>query len=204
MLGFGEEVLYMLPSKGPMSKPDGNMGTIWLQGTYVGHNLTSNVYSLCTPDKVAEARSLRSQPESERWVAEILAGIKTSPWSIRKRPEPSVTFKEPAETAWPAGNAIPTGAGKMRIDQMDLDNYGYTDRCPQCEHARKHCKIRPGGSRSEACRSRITDCICDADAGCRPLNRQENHGEYDSQASPQTLPETIFPKLKPIIQKALV
>ena len=93
MLGFGESVQYKLPSKRPDSKPDGNMGTKWLQGTYVGHSLTSNVYSLCTPDGVAEARSLCRRPESERWVAETLAGIKTTPWSIRERPEPSVTFK---------------------------------------------------------------------------------------------------------------
>ena len=32
MFGFGEQVLYKLPSKGPMSKPDGNMGTKWLPG----------------------------------------------------------------------------------------------------------------------------------------------------------------------------
>ena len=43
MLGFGEQVLYKLLSKGPMSNPDGNMGTMWLQGTCVGHSLTSNV-----------------------------------------------------------------------------------------------------------------------------------------------------------------
>ena len=55
------------------------MGTKLLQGTYIGHSLTSNVYSLCTPDEVAEARSLCRRPKSERWVAETLAGIKTTP-----------------------------------------------------------------------------------------------------------------------------
>ena len=170
MLGFGEQVLYKLPSKGPMSNPDGNMGTKWLQGTYVGHSMTSNVYRLCTPDGVAEARSLRRRPESERWAAEVLAGIKTTPWSVRERPEPSVTFKEPAEAIGPAGDSVPAGARKLRINQSDLDNYGYTDRCPQCEHAKKYSNVRPGGNHSEACRARITECLRDIEAGRRRLN----------------------------------
>ena len=92
------------PSKGPMSKPDGNMGTKWLQGTYVGHSLTSNVYRLCTPDGVAKAQSLRKRPQSELWAAEALAGIKTTPWSVCERPEPSVTCTEPAEAVGSAGD----------------------------------------------------------------------------------------------------
>ena len=139
MLGFGEQVLYKLSSKGPMSNPDGNMGRKWLQGTYVGHSKTSNVYRRCTPDEVAEARSLRRRPASERWAAEVLAGINTTPWSVRERPELSVTFKEPAEAAGPTGDSVPVGARKLRINQWDLHNYGYTDRCPQCEHAKKYC-----------------------------------------------------------------
>ena len=173
MLGFGEQVLYELPSKGPMSNPDGNIGTKPLQGTYVGHSLTSNVYRLYTPDGVAEARSLRRRPESERWSSEVLASIKTTPWSVRERPETSVTFKEPAEAAGPAGDSTPAGARKLRINQSDLDNYGYTDRCPQCEHANKYGKIRAGGNHSDACRARITECLRDTVAGRRRQNEQE-------------------------------
>ena len=99
-----------------MSKPDGNVGTKWLQGTYVGHSMTSNVYSLCTPDEITEARSLCRRPESQQWAAEVLAGIKTTPWSVRERPKPSVTFKEPAEAAGPAGDSIAAGAHKLRIN----------------------------------------------------------------------------------------
>ena len=156
-----------------MSNPDGNIGTKWLQGTYVGHSIMSNVYWLCSLDGVAEARSLCRRPDSERWAAEVLAGIKTTPWSVRERPEPSVTFKEPAEAVGPAGDSTPAVACKLCIDQSDLDSYGYTGRCPQCEHARKHGKIRPGGNHSDACRTRITECLRDTEAGRRRLNEQE-------------------------------
>ena len=68
---------------------------------------------------------------------------------------------------------MPTGARKLRINQSDLDTYGYTDRCPQCEHAKKHGKVRPGGYHSDACRMRIIDCIRDTEDGSRRLNKQE-------------------------------
>ena len=84
-----------------------------------------------------------------------------------------MTFKEPAEIAGPAGDAIPSGARKLRINQSDLDNYGYTDRCPQCEHAKKYSKIRQGGNHSNACRAWITECIRDTEAGRRRLKEQE-------------------------------
>ena len=51
-----------------------------------------------------------------------------------------MTFREPAEVAEPTGDVVPTGARKLRINQSDLDTYGYTGRCPQCEHAKKHGK----------------------------------------------------------------
>ena len=61
----------------------------------------------------------------------------------------------------------------MRINQSDLDNYGYIDRCPQCEHAKKYGKIRPGGNHSDPCSARIMECIRDTEAGRKRLNEQE-------------------------------
>ena len=98
-----------------------------------------------------------------------MGGIKTMLWSVRECPEPFVTFKEPSEQTGSAGDAVPTGVRKLRINQSDLDKYGYTDRFPQCEHARKHGKILLIGNHSDACRARITNCIRDTEAGRRRL-----------------------------------
>ena len=35
MIGFGEMIMYKLPSKGPRSEPDGNMGARWRQGVFL-------------------------------------------------------------------------------------------------------------------------------------------------------------------------
>ena len=116
MLGFSEQVLYKLPTKGPLSKPDGNMGTQWREATYLGHSMTSNVYRLGTPEGVHEARSLCRRPESERWDAACLATIKATPWSLREKPETTVTFRDPAEVTGEASEAA-APAGKALAHQ---------------------------------------------------------------------------------------
>ena len=58
VLGFAECVLYKLPTKGPRSKPDGNMGTRWLEGVFLGFNRSSNTYTIATEDGVESCRSL--------------------------------------------------------------------------------------------------------------------------------------------------
>ena len=44
LLCFGERILYKLPSKGPNSAPDGNMGSKWRDGVFPGFNRSSNTY----------------------------------------------------------------------------------------------------------------------------------------------------------------
>ena len=50
LLGFGEVVLYKLPTKGPLSAPDGNMGTRWRSGVFLGYHRSSNVYLIGTAE----------------------------------------------------------------------------------------------------------------------------------------------------------
>ena len=58
LLGYGEQVLYKLPSKGPVSQPDGNMGARWLDGTFLGYSRTSRTYRVQTfSGEMVDARS---------------------------------------------------------------------------------------------------------------------------------------------------
>ena len=89
ILGFGESILYKLPSKGPHSRPDGNMGTRWLEGTFLGYSKSSNTYIIATGDGVTTARSLYRRPMANRWNHERVAAITATPWSIRDKPVPA-------------------------------------------------------------------------------------------------------------------
>ena len=48
ILAFGECILYKLPVKGPRSDPDGNVGTRWIDGVFLGYSRASNAYIVST------------------------------------------------------------------------------------------------------------------------------------------------------------
>ena len=69
LLCYAEQVLYKLPSKGPLSQPDGNMGAVQSEGVFVGYNRSTNTYILASEGEQFESRSVRRRPEQNRWSA---------------------------------------------------------------------------------------------------------------------------------------
>ena len=131
ILGFGENILYKLPSKGPRSQPDGNMGTRWLEGTFLGYSKSSNTYIIATEDGITTARSLYRRPMANRWNHEKVAAIAATPWSIRDKPVPAQladnaeATTEQTEPPQPA--PIPHA---FRIAYQDLVEHGFTRDLP--------------------------------------------------------------------------
>jgi len=122
VVGFGEAVLYKLPTKGPRSQPDGNMGAKQAEGMFVGYNRGSNTFTVITDDGKVEARSMTRMPVPDRWSADKLAKIKATPWSLREKPGVNVHFDEPAtEPAVAVEVARPSAPKEFRINQSDID-----------------------------------------------------------------------------------
>ncbi len=174
VIGFAECILYKLPVKGPASRPDGNMGRLGGEGVCLGYNRTSNTYIVATETGITASRSLARRPEAHRWSPEALARIKIRPWSQHDRPQPEVRF-QPAvdEPVAPPETAAPTIAKRLRINQKELDDYGYTEGCPQCAHAQRYGRARPGGQHSAACRARIVEAMSQSDVGKRRIEAHE-------------------------------
>ena len=152
MANFGEQVLYKLPSKGPLSDPDGNMGTRWKEAAYLGHCVISNTYVLGCANGIEEARSIHRRTKDERRNADALANITATPWSLRERATTTVRFDVNAESEAPRQDAAPAVAKRLRLRQSDFDEHGYTEECPQCDYPIKYGRMRLGGSHSERCR----------------------------------------------------
>ena len=66
VMGIGEIVMYKLPTKGPRSQPDGNMGTKWQQGAFLGFSRDSNQYILGTEEGLDYSRTIARCPEPDR------------------------------------------------------------------------------------------------------------------------------------------
>ena len=146
IIGFGETVLFKHPTEGPQSQPDGNMGATQAEDTFVGYNRNANTFIIMADDGKVEARSLVRRPEPNRWSADRLAAIKATPWSFREKPETAVRFEQPAgESAEPPAAVRPGAPKEFRINQSDVLEHGYTERCAQCTYIEKYGRARPGG-----------------------------------------------------------
>ena len=131
ILGIGETVMYKLPTKGPRSQPDGNMGTKWHQGVFLGFSRESNQYILGTEDGLAYSRAMTRCPQPDRWSSDVLANLRVTPWSVRDVKEPEVRLQEKKDGD---DAAIETAAAaaprRFRINASDLATHGFTDGCP--------------------------------------------------------------------------
>ena len=166
IVGFGEVVLYKLPTKGPRSQPDGNMGARQAEGVFVGYNRGSNTFTVIGDEGKVEARSMTRRPEPNRWSAEKLAAIQATPWSLRERSGVSVHFEEPAaNTGVPTEVARPSAPKEFRLNQSDLNEHGYTSECPQCTYIERNGRARPGGRHSAPCRARLIEAIKQTETG---------------------------------------
>ncbi len=118
ILAFGETILYKLPGKGPRHDPDGNMGTRWRDGIFLGFHRSANVYMICGDEGILTARSLMRRPPTERWSPDRLAEIRATPWSVRERPEVRLRFQEgrPPERSprCPARLLLPSASASTR------------------------------------------------------------------------------------------
>ena len=174
LLNFGENVLYKFPGKGPEHHPTGNMGAQGSEGVFTGYNVTSNTFKIATASSYTTARSITRRPVSDRWNADAVAQIRVTPWSLAERPEPRVTFHEPAVEAGPAAEtAAPEPPRRLRIDKADLERHGYDEDCKQCRYIRAHGEARRGSKHSERCRTRIEQAIAETEAGKALIAVQE-------------------------------
>ncbi len=174
LVGFAEMVIYKFPSKGPGHNPEGNMGVQGREAIFLGYSKSSNTFIVGNGDGVVQTRSVTRRPLSERWRADVLAELQATPWSIRERSQPRVQFREAAADAGPtADTAAPAIPRRLRINQRDLDEHGYTENCQQCGHIQRYGRARPGGQHSNVCRERIIRAIGQSDAGKLRLDAHE-------------------------------
>ena len=179
MLGFGEMVMHKLPPKDPKSNLDGNMGSRWSVGTFLGFHRQSRTYIIATADGISKPRSICRRPVPDRWSSEALAKIQATPWSTRETTRAEVRFHEQSAEA-PAHEArVREPPRRFRINLADLHEHGFTDSCANCRHIQRYDKSAPGVQHSETCRQRIIDAISKSPQGQQRLqNYEERTNRY--------------------------
>ena len=164
LLAFGECILHKLPTKGPRSQPDGNMGTKWDDGVFLGFNRSANTYIVATTEGIVNVRSIYRRPQANRWDFSKLAAISSTPWSLREKQQVRVQFAE-GERDPEAARRIAKAPRAFKITFRDLMDYGFTEGCVQCEYTERHGKSKGGLAHSAACRQRIVEAAMETPAG---------------------------------------
>ena len=154
ILGFGESVMFKLPSKGKAA-PGGNMEAKFQDGVLLGYHRRTNTYILGTADGICTSRSIQRRPHENRWNAALIEQMRATPWNTRERSEVRVRFAEAPRDPPPTPSAHPVPK-RFRINLADLRTYGFTEGCKQCQQFERYGKTpNDGGSHTEACRKRI-------------------------------------------------
>ena len=98
LIGFGETVLYKLPSKGPQHDAAGNMTSRRGQGIFLGYSRDSNANVIGTSDGIATARAVERRPLEDRWNALAVSSIQATPLSRMTKPDVETVFPQREDT----------------------------------------------------------------------------------------------------------
>ena len=170
MLGFGEMVLHKLPHKDPKSNADGNMGSRWSMGAFLGFHRQSRTYLVATDTGISRPRSIYRRPVPDRWSSDALAKIQATPWSTRDATQTEVRFHEHSAEPPAIEARAREPPRRFRINLADLREHGFTDSCANCRHIQRYGKSAPGVQHSEACRERILDALSKTAPGRQRLD----------------------------------
>ena len=115
---------------------DGNISTRWLEGVSLGVNRSSNTYVVATDDGVVSCRSLYRKPIENRWVAESIMELKSTPWVLRERAQLQAELRSaPALSSGdpPAKRTEGPLPKAFRIGYADLVEQSFSEGFAQCE-----------------------------------------------------------------------
>ena len=83
---------------------------------------------------------------------------------MQKGPQ-EVTFKPQAEKLDEFPDNVVGAPRRLKITKRDLENVGYTEGCPQCDHTLRNVAARGGLQHSDRCRTRVMAEVSKTPAG---------------------------------------
>ena len=158
-LEFGEQIWWRKPRK---QETNVILDPRWSAGSWLARKWGTILHLVAVGDKVLEVRAVIRRPKVERWERTTLEAIRATPWQ-----NPAASISEnipghdlPPRTPTEAPVDEPTRAERayaphrMKIENSDLNIYGYTSNCKRCLRLREGRRAQ-GMLHHEECRTRI-------------------------------------------------
>ena len=143
----------------------------WGTGVWLGVERHTGQYVLHGRSRsgIKHARTIKPMPHGQQWSKDRIAEVSVTPWSSHEAPPPHIEPQQPKE---PDAVGRKLVVRRIYIRQSDIDNHGFTEHCPRCDHIREG---RPGKppNHSEACRDRLTKAIAATPEGAKRLKDSE-------------------------------
>ena len=157
---FGERVLFR---RVHVSAKLAKLDSLWNIEVFVGYRSTTGEYIVVTPEGAWKTRTLRRQPEEERWRREDVESMKYTPWTTN---DGATTMESSQEEEVDLGYEIPPMAPepaeaiprRVHITRQTLKKYGYTLECAGCTTT---FLGGTGVNHSESCQVRIERAMKD-------------------------------------------
>ena len=172
------------------------MGPRMRPGTFLGYSYFSNTYRVAAENgDILKVRGILRRPMADRWNAETIKAIATTPWCLRTVAAPGrIELGERVPRHEPDREERAPNPRRLKITMRLLQEHGTTDGCPQCRHVRLFNETKPGLAHSEACRQRLVDAIQATPAGAQALERQEGRTrraqqEHEDIQARQSVPQ---------------
>lgn len=172
---FGEACRYKMRSQ---EKGIGDSQSRWGVGIWLGVDRRTGQYLIFGKDhgRLRHARTIKPMPSTQQWSVDMLEQVDITPWSVHSKPPPHIEPKEPS-TEVPDPGRVPV-VRRLYNRQTDLDEHGYTEHCPRCDHIRG---MRPGkaSNHSEAaCRLRLAQEIAKTPAGLARIQTSKERAKH--------------------------
>ena len=170
LLAFGEVCRYKMRAQ---EQGIGHTAWRWGTGVWLGIERRSGQYMVYDKAQrgVKHARTIKPMPNPQQWQLDKLQEVDSTPWAMTDAQPPEIIPGEPRQAVPTAERAAQ--ARRLYIKQSDIDNHGYTDGCPRCDHLRAYGSEGATMPHSEACRDRLVEAISRTPEGAARLQKAE-------------------------------
>ena len=146
-----------------------SMQWTWSIGIWLCVDHRNGQYIFYDPEQrsIKYAWTFMRVPDVEKWSVVKLQSMDAIPWSAHTTEEPDVSFRH--QERGPDRTSPDPPPQALYLKWSDLDRFGFTAGCPQCDHIVQYNRARPGANHSELCQERIVKLLATTEDGARRI-----------------------------------
>ena len=108
-------------------------------------------------------------PDISKFSVEIAQKVDVGPQNLHEHVPREAVFRDHVVEPLQRGPELPYIARRLYVRPVDIEKFGFSDRCRRCAYDMRNGKNKTGMGHSDYCRQRITECLRGTPEGRRRL-----------------------------------